>query len=159
MDKLIQTLPAILKAAGASPEVAEAACIAAWRDAVGESLRIHAVPVQLQDQTLIVVVADEMWQRQLAPMRGQFLFRLNSVLGQALVKSIELRVDPNRLARESDREKNGNKGKDYDRDYQVPFELLSAAAAIEDLELRRAFLGAASSCVRRVEDSESEPPA
>lgn len=159
MDKLIQTLPAILKAAGASPEVAEAACIAAWKHAVGEGLRSHAVPVQLQDQMLIVVVADEIWKRQLEPMRGQLLFRLNSVLGQALVKSVELRVDPKRLARVSDRETNESKGKDRARDYQVPFELLSAAAAIEDVELRRAFLGAATSCVRRLEEPESEPPA
>lgn len=161
MDKLIQTLPAILKAAGASPEVAEAACIAAWKHAVGEGLGSHAVPVQLQNQTLVVVVADEIWKRQLEPMRGQLLFRLNSVLGQALVKSIELRVDPKTLARVSDRETNESKGKDHRsaRDYQVPFELLSAAAAIEDVELRRAFLGAATSCVRRLEDSESEPPA
>ena len=155
MDKLIQTLPAILKAAGASPEVAEAACFAAWREAVGEGLRSHARPVQLQDQTLIVVVADEMWRRQLEPMRGQLLSRLNSVLGQALVKSIELRVDPKTLARVRDRETNESKGKDRTADRQVPFELLAAAAAIEDVELRRAFLGAATSCVMRVEGSET----
>jgi hypothetical protein len=160
MDKLIQSLPAILKAAGASPEVAEAACIAAWKQAVGEGLRSHAVPVQLQNQMLIVVVGDEIWKRQLEPMRSQLMFRLNSVLGQALVKSIELRVDPKRLAM-AGRETNKSKDKDPGsaRDYQVPFELLSAAAAIEDIELRRAFLGAATSCVRRLEEPESEPPA
>ena len=99
MDNLIKTLPAILAAAGASEEVAEAACIAAWKHIVGEALGNHAVPVQLQNKKLVVVVEDNIWQRQLEQMRGQLLFRLNSLLGQTLVKSIELRIDPKTLAK------------------------------------------------------------
>ena len=98
MYKLIKTLPAILKASEASEEVAEAACIAGWRHAVGEGLNSHAVPIQLQGQKLVVVVADNIWKNQLEQMCGQLLFRLNSVLGQPLVKSIDLRVDPKTLA-------------------------------------------------------------
>jgi hypothetical protein len=165
MDQLIKTLPAILKASGVSAEVAEAACIGAWKHAVGEGLSSQAVPLQLQSATLVVAVADAMWQKQLEQMRGQLLFRLNSVLGQALVKSLEFRIDPKRLAQARDH-KDGSKKKKLP-DYDVPFELLSAAAAIEDVELRRAFLGAATSCVRRLEKAEteirnpneSEPPA
>jgi predicted nucleic acid-binding Zn ribbon protein len=156
MDKLIKTLPAILKASGASAEVAEAACIAAWRHAVGEGLNSHAVPIQLQNHVLVVVVADNIWKKQLEQMRSQLLFRLNSVLGQALVKSIEFRVDPKALGSLPGRDEGAGKGKDGARapDYEVPVELLSAAAGIEDVELRRAFLGAAASCVRRLEKSE-----
>jgi predicted nucleic acid-binding Zn ribbon protein len=155
MYKLIKTLPAILKASEASEEVAEAACIAGWRHAVGERLNSHAVPIQLQSQKLVVIVADNIWKNQLEQMRGQLLSRLNSVLGQGLVKSIELRVDPKTLASIRDREASASKGKDSARalDYKVPAELLSAAAMIEDVELRRAFLGAATSCIRRLEES------
>ncbi len=151
MEKLIKNLPAILQASAASEDVAEVACIAAWKHAVGEGLNNHAVPVQLQNKTLVIVVADNIWKKQLEQMRGQLLSRLNSVLGQALVKSIELRIDPKTLmklrgpARESKRENS---------DYKVPTDLLSAAACIADVELRRAFLGAATSCVRRLEDSD-----
>jgi len=155
MDRLIKTLPAILKASGASEEVAEAACIAAWKHAVGEGLSGHATPLQLQNKTLVVVVADNIWKTQLEQMRGQLLFRLNSVVGQALVKSIEFRVDPKTLA--GIRGPEPGKGKVRDGasiDYKVPVELLSAAAVIEDAELRRAFLGAATSCVKRLEESQ-----
>jgi len=148
MERLIKTLPAILKASGAPDEVAEAACISAWKHAVGEGLSSHAVPVQLQNSTLVVAVADNIWKRQLEQMRGQLLYRLNSVLGQALVKSIELRVDPVRI--ETARPKPSGTGKEK-LNYEVPAELLSAAAAIEDVDLRRAFLGAATSCVKRLE--------
>jgi predicted nucleic acid-binding Zn ribbon protein len=156
MDQLIKTLPAILKASGASAEVAEAACIGAWRYSVGEGLSAHAVALQLQGSSLIVAVEDEMWKKQLHQMRGQFMFRLNSVLGQALVKSIEFRIDPKKLAAARGPEAGITK---QQGDYKVPVELLSAAATIEDVGLRRAFLGAATSCVRRLEKSGSEPPA
>lgn len=149
MDNLIKTLPAILAAAGASDEVVEAACIAAWKHIVGERLGNHAVPVQLQNQKLVVVVEDNIWQRQLEQMRGQLLFRLNSLLGQTLVKSIELRVDPRTLAKVRTTREGPKKERP---DYKVPGEVLTAAAWIEDVELRRAFLGAASSCIRRVEN-------
>jgi hypothetical protein len=119
-------------------------------------LNSHAVPIQLQGQKLVVVVADNIWKNQLEQMCGQLLFRLNSVLGQPLVKSIELRVDPKTLASIRDGEAGTGEGKDSARapDYKVPAELLSAAAGIEDVELRRAFLGAATSCIRRLEESE-----
>ena len=153
MERLIKTLPAILKASGAPEEVAEAACIAAWKHAVGDGLSSHAIPVQLQNSTLMVAVADNIWKKQLEHMRGQLLFRLNSVLGQALVKSIELQVDPKRieLARATPAARCKDKA-----NYQVPAELLTAAATIEDVDLRRAFLGAATSCVKRLENPQSE---
>ncbi|HEY8224526.1 MAG TPA: DUF721 domain-containing protein [Pyrinomonadaceae bacterium] len=149
MDRLIKVLPAIVKAAGASEEVAEAACIAAWKHAVGEGLSSHAAPLELQGRKLVIVVADNIWKTQLEQMRGQLLFKLNSILGQPLVNSLEFRVDPKILTRTNKSEDSveGNK----QRDYKVPVELLTAAAGIEDTALRRAFLGAAVSCVRRLE--------
>ena len=148
MDSLIKALPAILAAAGASEEVAEAACIAAWKHIVGEGLVSHAVAVQLQNKKLVVVVEDNIWQRQLEQMRGQLLFRLNSLLGQTLVRFIELRVDPGTLAKVRSTLEGRKKQRPA---YNVPGELLTAAAEIEDVDLRRAFLGAATSCIRRIE--------
>jgi predicted nucleic acid-binding Zn ribbon protein len=64
---------------GRSNEVAEAAAIAAWKHAAGDGLKDHAVPVKLQERTLTVAVADAIWQKQLHSMRGQLLFRVNSI--------------------------------------------------------------------------------
>lgn len=153
MNRVIDSLPAILKASGAPPEVAQASCIAAWKHAVGEALSMHAVPVELRGQTLVVAIADNLWQRQLEPIRGQLLFRLNSVLGLPLVKSIELRIDSKTVELERGRQV---KHTVAPVDYQVPSELLTAAARIEDVDLRRAFLGAATSCVKRQENLQSE---
>ena len=149
MDKLIKTLPAILAAAGDSEEVAEAACVAAWKHAVGPGLTSHAVPVHFQNKTLVIAVADRIWQKQLEQLRGQLLFRLNSMLGQAVVKSIDISIQPEKFKQESEREEQ-QAGRTNNT---VPIELVAAAAGIEDAGLRRAFLGAAMSCVNRLEKS------
>jgi predicted nucleic acid-binding Zn ribbon protein len=85
----------VLRASGNAPEVAEAAAIAAWKHAAGEGLRDHAVPLGLQDRTLKIAVADPIWQKQLHSMRGQMLYRVNSLLGQPIVGALEFIIDPN----------------------------------------------------------------
>lgn len=98
MEGLIKTLPAVLRASGNAPEVAEAAAIAAWKHAAGEQLKDHALPLSLQDRTLKVAVRDAIWQKQLHSMRGQMLYRVNSLLGQPIVGTIEFIIDPNLYA-------------------------------------------------------------
>ncbi|MDQ3473271.1 MAG: DUF721 domain-containing protein [Acidobacteriota bacterium] len=150
MESLLKTLPAIMKAAGDSSEVAQAATFVAWKEITGEGLRGNAVPLRLNDRTLVIAVADATWQKQMQSLSGQLLFRLNSLLGQPVVTYLEFCEDPvtvnqARLAL-TDSEQSRETA-------PVPVELLSAAAGIHDKDLRRAFLGAASSCIRRVENS------
>lgn len=149
MDNLIKSLPKILQAAGDSPEVLEAACIAAWKHAAGDGLRHHAVPLRLNGKTLVVMVADATWQKQLQSLSGQILFRLNSILGQALVAFVDFRVNPNAVANARGPQADRTDRKlDLDT---VPVELVTAAASIDDKDLRRAFLGAAMSCINRLD--------
>ena len=94
MDELFQALPKLLRAAGESEEVLEAAAFAAWRRVAGETLRASAVPFRLYRKTLVISVPDAAWRKQLEALSPQLLFRLNSLFGQALVTYIEFRVDP-----------------------------------------------------------------
>lgn len=151
MESLLKSLPAILQAVGDSTEVVEAACMAAWKHAAGEGLRDHAVPLNLNNNTLVIGVADSTWQQQLQSLSSQLLFRINSILGKPLVSRLEFRVAPEVLPRIS--EPAGTKltiDADASSD-AVPIELITAAARIQDKDLRRAFLGAALSCIKRVE--------
>jgi predicted nucleic acid-binding Zn ribbon protein len=155
MEKLIKTLPAILQAAGDSAEVAEAACMAAWKHAAGDGLRDHAVPLRLNEKTLVVGVADSTWRQQMQSLSRQLLFRLNDILGHSLVTALEFRVEPERLASLRGRQdaRSGREQVSFDA---VPFELVTAAARIQDKDLRRVFLGAAMSCLKRVEERQPE---
>jgi len=155
MDSLIKTLPKILQAAGESPEVAEAACKAAWKHAAGDGLRDHAVPLRLSRKTLVVGVVDTTWQKQLQSLSGQLLFRLNSIVGQPLVTLIEFRVDPKAVANARGPEYGKRTSREVDPAH-VSAELLTAAAEIKDQDLRRAFLGAAVSCINRMDKSRND---
>jgi hypothetical protein len=154
MDDLIRALPKLLRAAGETEEVLEAAALVAWRRVAGPELCRQAVPFRLYRKTLIVAVADSTWQKQLEAMSGQLLFRLNSLLGQAIVTYIEFRPDPKTVAaarsatvqEEAMREEQERRAL-----LRATGELEDAAGAIQDEELRRRFLIAAGSCIDRRE--------
>jgi len=154
MDDLIRTLPKLLRAAGETEEVLEAAALVAWKRVAGEGLRTQAVPFRLYRKTLIVAVADATWQKQLEAISGQLLFRLNSLLGQAVVTFIEFRIDPKTVgvARAAAQAQETNRLEQERRALRsVSGEISTAAAAIHDHDLRQRFLLAAGSCIDRRE--------
>ena len=154
MDDLIRALPKLLRAAGDTEEVLEAAALVAWKRVAGEGLRTQAVPFRLYRKTLIVSVADATWQKQLEAMSGQLLFRLNSLLGQAVVTYIEFRIDPQSVNMERARAQAQrlNRAELERRALKsVSGEITVAADAIHDDDLRRRFLLAAGSCIDRRE--------
>lgn len=145
MNQLIKSLPQVLRAAGSSPEVAEAAAIAAWKHAAGDGLKEHAIPLKLEKKTLTVAVADMIWQKQLTSMRGQLLFRINSTLGQPLVSTLEFVID-NKLTQKRVEQA---QPEEEIPDNEVPLELWSAASAIHDKALRKSFLKTALISLKR----------
>jgi hypothetical protein len=145
MNQLIKSLPGVLRAAGDSAEVAEAAAIAAWKHAAGDGLKEHAVPLKLENRTLTIAVADAIWRKQLTSMRGQLLFRVNSILGSPLVGALDFVVDPKFVKPHLDQ----SSQTEEPLDNEVPLELWSAANAIQDKDLRRKFLKTALLSLRR----------
>jgi hypothetical protein len=143
VEELIKTLPAILRSIGDDPEVAAAAAITAWKRAAGDGMRQHTLPITLRENTLVVAVADAVWQKQLGAMTEQLLYKINTVLGQPLVKRIELIVDPEKvMPRLVDTDKSKQQ-------LEVPVEISSAANAIGDKQLRETFVRAASGLLKR----------
>ena len=145
MNQLIKALPTVLRAAGDSAEVAEAAAIAAWKHAAGDGLKEQAVPVKLENRTLTIAVADPIWKRQLTSMRGQLLFRINSILGQSLVSALVFVIDPQRAKPRVEQQEE----QEELLDNEVPLELWSAANTIHDKELRKSFLKTALRALKR----------
>ena len=145
MNQLIKSLPGVLRAAGDSTEVAEAAAIAAWKHAAGDGLKEHAVALKLENRILTIVVADAIWQKQLTSMRGQLLFRVNSILGRPLVGALDFAIDPKLFKPRVEH----SSLQEQPLDNEVPLELWSAANAIKDQELRKRFLKTALLALRR----------
>lgn len=145
MNQLIKSLPQVLRASGNSAEVAEAAAIAAWKHAAGDGLKEHAVALKLENRTLTVAVADPIWQKQLTAMRGQLLYRVNTILGQPLVSAFNFVIDRERANPRLEQPEH----EEEPLDNEVPLELWSAANTIHDKELRKNFLKTALLSLKR----------
>jgi hypothetical protein len=65
---------------------------AVWPTAVGKGIAAHTSRVSLVRNTLVVEVADAIWQKQLFHLRGQILDRLQRVTGSGMIHEIEFRV-------------------------------------------------------------------
>ena len=144
MNQLIKSLPQVLRASGNAAEVAEAAAIAAWKHAAGDGLKEHAVAFKLENRTLTIAVADPIWQKQLTSMRGQLLYRVNTILGQPLVNAFNFVIDRERVKPRVEHPE-----QEEPLDNEVPLELWSAANTIHDKELRKNFLKTALLSLKR----------
>ena len=150
MIDLARLLPKLLKATGTNPEMAEIAARIAWTRAAGEGLRPHAVPIRLFRKTLIVAVADPIWQKQLQMMAAELVFRINQLLDGPVVDFIEFRIDPAAVAKARARTW-PDKVSSTEGRTPIPAEVLSAAGNITDPDLRQRFVRAAENCINRRE--------
>lgn len=137
-------LPKILAGAGENAELSEMAAKIAWRRVAGEGLRDHAVASQLREKTLIVSIADAVWQKQLQAMSAELIFRVNKVLRQDVVDRIEFRINPHALGRATGKHRSSPRVRE-----PLPSTIVSSAAEIQDSELRERFMRAAENCISR----------
>ena len=151
MFDLTRLLPKLLAATGANPEMAEITARIAWVRAAGEGLRSHAVPFRLYKKTLVVAVADAIWQKQLQPMSAELIFRINQLLGRSVVDFIEFRVDPATVSKARAGAWSEQNSENTERRIPIPPEVVDAADSIADPELRQRFVRAAENCITRRE--------
>ena len=148
MEALFRALPALLEALPNNEMVREAVVFAAWRKTAGDQLGQHTVPVKFIESRLTVAVPDRSWQKNLASLSSQMIFKINAVLGSAVVTYIEFVVD-------EDKVKNANvkvSQRDWnDSSVQITPELMRSAGKITDEQLRQEFLMAAANCLARKE--------
>ncbi len=152
MEDLFRSLPKLLKEMPESDQVREAVVFAAWRKIAGASLQSHAVAFRLYGKHLLVAVGSETWKKHLEFLSGQMIFKINSVLGQAVVTFIEFRVDEETVLQERRKTQKSELSDEELREIaldEVTPKLRSAADAIEDPNLRYQFLLAAGSALAR----------
>ncbi len=152
MNELFRALPALLRQFDENEDLREAVTFAAWRRVAGESLSPHAIPLRLHLKHLTIAVSSEMWKKHLQSLSGQMIFKINSVLGQAVVTFIEFRVDEKTI--DINRAKNKTTPLSDEELEEIALnevtpKMRRAADAIKDDNLRYQFLLAAGSCLAR----------
>lgn len=145
MTELLKLLPHLLRQAGDSDEAREQAVFAAWLAAVGAQVRKVTTPIRLDRKTLVVAVIDSTWRAQLDRMRGQALFKLNSLLGAPTVTTIEFVINRKLI---KDLQTNPRQVTFIAPDEQATA-LRDSADLITNPEIRDAFLRAAGKCLDR----------
>lgn len=152
MENIFAAFPAILEQIEANPDAREAFVFAAWRRSVGDLLNEQTVPAALSESRLRIAVSSETWRRHLEDMAGQILFKLNAKLASSSVKFLEFFVDEKVVTanrRSHHRDITAKDGTDPQIAKEITADLRNSAAAIENKELREAFLLAAGSCLAR----------
>lgn len=145
LTELLALLPRMIRQAGDSDEAREQAAFAAWVVSAGSHVRRVTRPVRLERKTLIVAVPDATWKTQLAQMRGQFLFKLNSLLGNPVVTSLEFVVNPSLIVSDIESPQSVR----FIAPEQEALPLREQADRIADPEIRAAYLRAAGKCLER----------
>jgi hypothetical protein len=139
-------LPKILERAGDNREMRETAAKIAWKRAAGEGLFPHALPLRLHEKTLIVAVADGVWQKQLKAMSAELVFRVNKLLQRSVVETIEFRINPAALTGVGSAKR---PRRDAHSPTDLPAQVVFSASQIQDDELRQRFIRAAENCIAR----------
>ncbi len=145
MTDLLRVLPQLLRRVGDSEEAREQAVFAAWIAAVGAPVRKVTAPVKLERKTLVVAVLDATWQTQLKRIRGQALFKLNSLLGAPTVTAIDFIINPGLVVSSSPAP--AEHVFNAPDKYATP--LRDDAERIPDPRIRDVFLRAAGKCLER----------
>ncbi len=145
LTDLLMLVPQMLRNAADSDEGREQAVFAAWLVAVGGPIRKVTAPVRLERKTLIVAVPDSTWRTQLASMRGQALFKVNSLLGAPLVTSIEFIVNPDLISFDPEAPQEIT----FSALEKQTLSLREQANKIGDTSIRETFLRAAGKCLER----------
>jgi hypothetical protein len=152
MHELFRALPALLREFEDNQELRQAVVFAAWRKIAGETLRDKAVPHRLFKKHLVIAVMSDTWKKHLEHLSGQMIFKINSVLGSAVVTYLEFRVDEQSVTDERAKYRKSivsDKNAEQKALNELTPKLRLSADAIKDDHLRYQFLLAAGSCLAR----------
>jgi hypothetical protein len=146
MHSLLKMLPMMIRLSGDNEEVREQAAFVAWRSVAGAQVAYNCAPFRLYQKHLIIAVLDNAWKKQMERLSGQYLFRINSLLGGPYVTFIEFRIDRNTVLELRPAEEPRY---EFTRTEEIEADLKTAAARIHDEFLREQFLRAAAKCLER----------
>jgi hypothetical protein len=153
MNSLLKMLPLMIRMAGDHEDVREQAAFAAWRAASGNGVKNVCEPFRLFQKQLIIAVLDQTWKKQMERISGEYLFKINSLMGGPFVTFIEFRIDRKTVLQSR---KTQEKPIVFHHTKKLEEELESSASCIRDESLREKFLCAAVKCLERNEEGLSD---
>lgn len=158
MQRILESLPMVLKHIGGDSTAVEPIVFAAWKRCVEGVLAENIVPVRLERDRLVAAVSSETWRRSVADLGPELAARINKALGAALVHYIDFRVDAD-VVDGHRRQLLSADGVDI-KEGTIPRKglkgLIASAEAIANEDLRRQFVAAAAASLARARSRSAE---
>jgi hypothetical protein len=151
MNSIIRLLPSILRLSNFNEELCESASFVAWRVAAGHSIAKITIPKRLIKKTLLVIVMDIPWKRELEGMSTQLLFQINTILGSPLVTGFDFYIDPSEITA-----KHLNKNEQQEKEIEIDEKIIKAAEKIKDKNLQEQFVKTASKYLSAQEERQKK---
>ncbi len=146
MENFANSFPIVRGLLGNSDEVRLALLSAAWKKAAGGPLEKRTAIHRFSDGKLTIAVENKSWQRNLKEYTTELLFKLNSLMGERTVETIEFEVVPELFADSLTTESLKNR---IDEPVELSSELLLSLGKIQDEELRKQILATAVAGAKR----------
>lgn len=146
MENFANSFPVLRGLLGNTDEVRLALLSAAWKKAAGGPLERRTAIHQFSKGKLTIAVENKMWQRNLREYTTELLFKLNSLMGERTVESIEFEVVPEVFAGSQTTDV---KKQSIDESVEIPSDLLLSLGKIRDEELRKQILATAVAGAKR----------
>jgi len=93
MERLFDTLPAVLRSLEPNALTNEALVLGAWAQVAGDGIAARSRATSFAEKRLVVSVPDDIWRRHLEELSPQMVARLNELLGRGSLTFIDFRVD------------------------------------------------------------------
>ncbi len=146
MENFANSFPVLRGLLGNTDEIRLALLSAAWKKAAGGPLEKRTAIHRFSDGKLTIAVENKSWQRNLKEYTTELLFKLNSLMAERTVETIEFVVAPELLVGSpNDR----SKAQPVDEPVELPSDLLRSLDKIESKELREQILATAVASAKR----------
>ena len=148
VQKIDSILERLIQERGLDPKLLEQKALMAWKDAVGEVIARNTHPVSLVNGVLTVYVSNTVWSTELSLLKSQVIYKINTAVGQQVVKDYRLQVKPFKPLNQKEIQRPHRPGRlKLERDAPVPevverVEQTVADVADEELKacLKRLFI-------------------
>jgi hypothetical protein len=146
MENFANSFPVLRGLLGNTDEVRLALLSAAWTKAAGGPLERRTAIHQFSRGKLTIAVENKLWQRNLREYTTELLFKLNSLMGERTVETIEFEIVPGLFIGSTNVRTDTQP---VDQPVELPSDLLRSLGKIENKELREQILATAVASAKR----------
>lgn len=138
MQSIDEILPLTIKKLGIIKRYNAESAIVHWQEIVGEKIAMHAYPIAIYRDLLVVAVGNSSWLHHLSMMKQDIISKINTFIGEDLISDIRFQAG---YLKDNKNQKNAGQADENE-------------IKLQSIKLETADIEAADQLVREVNDTE-----